>query len=354
MSKFEVLKYNKLFFKTDAFGSFVTWNVFINAGLLATSYCVFIFENSSELKSVLEAFLIFVGTCQAVGGYLFIRLNTGKINAFHTELQRIIDEGLTVSLFWACFKIEINALNNELGLLPDDDLEGSFIYWEVEQKCRKYAKAAAIFVIMHPSAIMPTFLYSIYCVAIGSFDASKLFLPFHLMVPFNIQSIWGWYLLCMIQYNLGMVYIFCMVSIISYFVCCCFYIDASCEYFGHLIRSMDGLISRTHKTKDMWKLLKMYRKATGKIKKAVELHVNILTYVSTSASLFYFRIIICIFCSLFRTLSDINNGSIFSLLFPTAVFTAMAFYHLEHVNWHSFITLRQSMQDIFSLLSQVG
>lgn len=94
MSKFEVLKYNKLFFNTDARGTFITCNVLINIGLLSTSYVYFMVENSSQFRSILEACLVLIGMSQAVGAYLFVRLNAAKITAFHTKLQQIIDEGL--------------------------------------------------------------------------------------------------------------------------------------------------------------------------------------------------------------------------------------------------------------------
>lgn len=146
--------------------------------------------------------------------------------------------------------------------------------------CRKYAKLAAYFIFFHPSAVLPIFVYSIYCIFVGSFDATKLKLPFNIILPFDTQTIWGFHILCFVQYNIGISYVFCMLSISSYFVCSCFYIDALCEYFEYLIGCVEKTVKRNvHDKKDVWKTVKLHQKAISQMKKAIELHVNILEYV---------------------------------------------------------------------------
>lgn len=155
------------------------------------------------------------------------------------------------------------------------DFEVSSIYWNVEEKCRKIAKMTALFVLVHPSAVLPTIIYSVVCIARDNFDASKFFLPFHLVVPFDSTTMCGFYALCTIQYSAGASYIFCIASILSYFVCCCLYVEAICNQFNYSIQLLDQLIIRKQ-MKDDKDVQTLFKNAINQIKKAVELHVEIL------------------------------------------------------------------------------
>lgn len=94
MAKFEVLMFDKLFFKADFVGNLVTSNVLMNCALVTISYTVFIIENLSKLRFILEACLVIIGMLQAVGAYLCIRLKSSKMKIFHIKLQRIVEEGV--------------------------------------------------------------------------------------------------------------------------------------------------------------------------------------------------------------------------------------------------------------------
>lgn len=169
---------------------------------------------------------------------------------------------------------------NKILFFSDVEIAADYIFWNVEHMCRKYAKLAAYSIFFHPSAVMPIFLYSIYCIVVGTFDATKFRLPFYIVLPFGTQTIWGFHILCLVEYNIGISYVYCMLSIASYFVCSCFYVDALCEYFEYLIGSVENTVKQSELVKkNAWKTLKLHQKAIDQMKKAIELHVNILEYV---------------------------------------------------------------------------
>lgn len=111
------------------------------------------------------------------------------------------------------------------------------IYWRIEQKCRKCTKLIAFYPLnlMFLAAV----LYSIYCISIGNLDTSTWILPYTLSVPFNTRSIHGWYALWFIQTQIGISYSAVLVTISTYFVCCCFYIVGLCENFDYLINTLE-------------------------------------------------------------------------------------------------------------------
>lgn len=55
-----------------------------------------------------------------------------------------------------------------------------------------------------------------------------------LSVPFDTNTVWGWYLMWFFQFNISICYVSCTITITTYFICCCIYIDAICEHFRYL------------------------------------------------------------------------------------------------------------------------
>lgn len=111
----------------------------------------------------------------------------------------------------------------------------AIMYWNVEQKCRRFNKIMGTYVILVQAVSVIAVLFSIYCVIVGNFDTSTYYLPLRIAPPFNIDSLFGWYLFLLVQLCLLTSYIFAVVPVITYFVCCCYYLNALCDHFEFLI-----------------------------------------------------------------------------------------------------------------------
>lgn len=152
------------------------------------------------------------------------------------------------------------------------------MYWNNEQKCEKFTK---IFCGMIPFAlfIFAVFLaYSIYCIFSGNLDASTWLLPFKMIVPFNSNTIWGWFLLWLIQMNMTLAYLISMVAMITYFCCCCFYICAVGDHFSIIIRMISGDFKKYQENsrKSRHEFEKNTRKFEENLQDAIDLHVKML------------------------------------------------------------------------------
>lgn len=133
------------------------------------------------------------------------------------------------------------------------------MYWKTEQNCRQFTKYMSYYIVAHQSIVMASFLYSVYCICVGNRDTSTWILAFNIVVPFNSQSIFGWYFKWFINLAMSISYALLLTSITSYFVCCCLYIHAICRHF-HLIKN---LIANNDKS------------IHKHIKQAVDIHVNV-------------------------------------------------------------------------------
>lgn len=104
--KFKVLKYNQSFMTWIGIYSHNVWkptNEFYNSfsshfniislALCIISSAIFVFQNPSNLKRVLEALVVMVGCIQALGAYLNIGHKMKKMKVLHLTLQDIADQG---------------------------------------------------------------------------------------------------------------------------------------------------------------------------------------------------------------------------------------------------------------------
>lgn len=113
-------------------------------------------------------------------------------------------------------------------------------YWTVEQRCRRFTKTMGAFIILEHISFVIALLFSIYSVYTGNFDTSKYYLPLRIAAPFNTGTVARWYAFLFMQLCLLLSYALSVIPVISYFVCCCFYLDAMCDHFNHLISMIDG------------------------------------------------------------------------------------------------------------------
>ena len=79
-----------------------------------------------------------------------------------------------------------------------------------------------------------------------------------------------------------------MVSVSSYFVCCCLYIETICDNFAAIIVSIQKLIERNQIENNKRKILENQIKIKYQIRDAVELHVNIFRWVTQMSEFYLF------------------------------------------------------------------
>lgn len=159
-------------------------------------------------------------------------------------------------------------------ILSDGKDEIFNIYWKTERKCRKLTKLMPCYPLM--LMFVAAVLYSIYCMITGNRDTTTWILPYKMSVPFNTRTIHGWYILWFVQSNTGLSYSLVMVTISSYFVCCCFYIEALCDHFDYLIHSLKDVTEENEAIKNFQEKMQTIKNT---ISQAVCIHIKVFEYV---------------------------------------------------------------------------
>lgn len=151
------------------------------------------------------------------------------------------------------------------------------MYWDAEEKCRKYTKLLHYYTPMIRASFAIPFITSLYNIYVGNLDTSTWELTCKISVPFSTEPIWGWYILLFINFHMATSYSSCMSATTSYFFSSCFYIGAICNHLDVLIHSLKGDFqpnNETNESKPIKVTQKMYGKFKVKLRKAVELHVK--------------------------------------------------------------------------------
>lgn len=152
----------------------------------------------------------------------------------------------------------------------DDGPEVYDNYWANEQKCRRITDLLIKYISFNQSTFVVALIYAFYNISIGNMNTSTWFLPFSMDPPFNTESFTGWFILWFFQQNMSLAYITCMVTITSYFVCCCFYIETMCNHFDLLMRlKREKSNTKRRESKENGPRFK------EKLHEAVKLHINI-------------------------------------------------------------------------------
>lgn len=149
------------------------------------------------------------------------------------------------------------------------------MYTQNEKNCRKLTKQISYYLMIHQAIFVKLYIYSIYCIAFGNFDTSTP-LPVVMSVPFNAQTIWGWHLKCFLEFFMALTYAITLVSLTSYFVCCCLYIGAICNHFEFLMHSIRDDVHRNHAEKNLPKQHKLNRQTQANLVQAIQLHVKLI------------------------------------------------------------------------------
>lgn len=82
-------------------------------------------------------------------------------------------------------------------------------------------------------------------------------------------------MLWIIETNIGVTYALIMITISSFFVCCCFYIAGIGEHFDSLMISLNEIIELIRIEKNPQQIQKKYLEMKRKLAHAIDIHVII-------------------------------------------------------------------------------
>lgn len=293
--KFKVLKHNQSLMawlgihsyrltepSNEFYKSFGTYYILISivsVFLISSAYTALF---SSDFQTVIQAWLLVVAGIQSGGMFISIGLEMKTIKRLQLKFQEIVDKG--EALFHGCvahiFKtISLKNISFKFyfifyagkGKIVD-------IYWENEQMCRKYTKIIAYYVFFNQAAYLMVLIAPIYSIINGNFDASRWKLMYNLIIPFDKADLFGWIMHYFAQFNVGLTYSLILVSITSYFVCCCFYVNSICDHFDYLINLIKDTIELTEvdETGESQPTVQTnWRKVKEQLSEAINLHVEI-------------------------------------------------------------------------------
>lgn len=118
------------------------------------------------------------------------------------------------------------------------------------------------------------FFYAIFCVFSGNYDTSTWLQPYNLIVPFKTTTYLGWFMLYLIQVYLGTVYSLSKSSVTTYFMCCCYYVEALCQHFEYKVHTIKTYFSQQHHSKmNIEKSRLSRRELEAKMKDLIKHHI---------------------------------------------------------------------------------
>lgn len=216
-----------------------------NIGCYYISFILFAFITTSfirihnywpDVDSIVKPCSVAFGGVQVVGMFICIGIQMKNIKILHLELQRMVDAGKREHS--TDKKENYNICRYFLGIYAEEKNETFQIFWNTEQKCRKYTRKITSYFFINEAIFMGAPMYSIFSIIMGNRDATTWALPMDLSVPFDTSTILGWYLTWFFQFNISLCYVSCIITITTYFVCCCFYIGAVCEHYEFLYNNV--------------------------------------------------------------------------------------------------------------------
>lgn len=155
--------------------------------------------------------------------------------------------------------------------LVEDEPNVHKLYWNAEQNSRKITVKLSYIMLTTGTVILPT-IKSIFDISNGKYDTSAWVLPFFISVPFNTESILGWYLLLLININIGVAYTLSMCTITSYFISCCYYVTAICKHFDFMIDTIENDVQFYKYEKNFHKSNELDKKIKENLCKSMEIH----------------------------------------------------------------------------------
>lgn len=236
--------------------------------VLILSSAVYVFKNVSDFEDVSEPLFVILAGVQIVCIFSSVGLNMKTIKGLQIELQALVDEGRILFSFCilSCLK-----LNFQL----DNGLEILNIYCNVEQKCTKVIHILGYYFWFFPMMYASSVLYSLYSMYIGNFDTSTWILPYKMSFPFTSESILVWYFVLFVQSQCGVAYALPNISVISYFIGCCYYIIGICDHNKSAISSIEENVKRNEIEQNAFNRADRNKKIREQFSTVLEIHNRI-------------------------------------------------------------------------------
>lgn len=284
MKKFNILQSNHLLMTpfglysdrltepTNEFFKSIGAYFVLTATMLTVIASIIGITKSVDYRFILDAILIVIAMTASFFVFLTAGMKMKEIKELHLRLQSVIDTGMIFSrILCTTFQLKCDYL--ELG---EDDVIHD-LYWNAEQKCRKYTKnLAMIHVFYVQTAYCVVFLYSIYCLCTANFDASTWPTVYDIYVPLDTATVLGWYIQFFFGNLMEVCYFLTMVLPTAYFICCGVYIRTMCKHFLELMISMQRKIEQQEQDANLQTHVKNYRQIKTQFSKAIKIHMEIL------------------------------------------------------------------------------
>lgn len=107
-----------------------------------------------------------------------------------------------------------------------------------------------------------------------NFDTSTWYFETQVIVPFDLSNIYFWYGLVVLEGFMSIVFSFIFITAITYFMCCCFYINACCQHFRLICLQLNKKINRNAQQMDE-NLMGIKKRLCD----ALKIHVNLIELV---------------------------------------------------------------------------
>lgn len=116
-----------------------------------------------------------------------------------------------------------------------------------------------------------------YYISIGNFDTATWPTVFQMPIPIDTTSIFGWYLVYTGDTIMDIIFMLGNILATTYFVSCCFYIDAICDHFEFCIASIQTNLDGRHESlPDVQMTKKIDTEIMDRINQAIRIHYEIL------------------------------------------------------------------------------
>lgn len=155
------------------------------------------------------------------------------------------------------------------------------MYRSTEHNCRKFTKFYLYYICCNQSSFVAALSFATYSICMGHTDTSQWILPFNLVVPFNTEPLWGWFLHWFFQFSASLSYTLCMIIPTTYFACFCRYIAAICQHIEILIDSIRFDVKQIHddpknQPNDKSSTNFAWQNVYSKLTELIDLHVNVM------------------------------------------------------------------------------
>lgn len=116
-------------------------------------------------------------------------------------------------------------------------------YTEAERKGTKYVKTISMIFLTHISTGVfgMAIMNAVYNIYIGNSHPQTWYLPYMISLPFDRSTYTGYLLSLLAQMMAGYTYILTMTAVTTYFLACCFYIEACIQHLQYKIGNLDSI-----------------------------------------------------------------------------------------------------------------